>query len=40
VACGRSIPRFPLGVRAINMRGEHVRDRTAWAHEVMGDLPD
>jgi hypothetical protein len=29
--CGRTVPRFPLGIRIINKRGELVAQRLAWA---------
>jgi hypothetical protein len=36
--CGRAIPRFPLGTRAMNKRGRLVREQLAWAQVVAGDL--
>jgi hypothetical protein len=36
--CGRAIPRFPLGTRAMNKRGRLVREQLAWAQAVAGDL--
>jgi hypothetical protein len=30
--CGRSVPRFPLGIRTINKRGKLVRERYDWAY--------
>src|SRR4051794_20051527 len=32
--CGRAIPRFPLGTRAINARGRQVVERMQWAEET------
>lgn len=29
--CGKRIPKFPLGIRSINKRGQQVRDRLEWA---------
>ena len=31
--CGRSIPRFPLGMRATNKRGAQVADRITFAEQ-------
>jgi hypothetical protein len=39
--CGRTVPRFPLGTRAINTRGHQVVDRLRWAEEHGGrDEPE
>lgn len=39
--CGRSVPRFPLGTRAINTRGKQVSERLRWAEEHGGrDVPE
>lgn len=32
--CGRKIPKFPLGMRAINQRGQQVAERLAWFTDV------
>jgi hypothetical protein len=34
--CGRALPRFPLGTRAINGRGRQVIQRLAWERDVLG----
>jgi hypothetical protein len=38
--CGRRVPRFPLGTRAINKRGRLIEQRLAWARDVMPNLGD
>ena len=30
--CGRKVPRFPLGIRTINKRGQLVAERYDWAY--------
>jgi hypothetical protein len=35
--CGRSISRFPLGIRAINRRGKLVVERLEWARAHVGE---
>src|SRR4051794_15571785 len=37
--CGTRVPRFPLGMRSVNKRGELVLDRLQWARRVLGDEP-
>lgn len=32
--CGRTVPRFPLGFRAINGRARQVDERVAWAESL------
>lgn len=34
-SCGREIPRFPLGMRSINKRGQLVAERLAWGTAVL-----
>lgn len=35
--CGATIPRFPLGIRSINTRGEQVKLRLDWANDVYAE---
>jgi hypothetical protein len=38
--CGRSVGRWPLGVRSVNHAGQDVTERLAWARAVFGDHVD
>lgn len=38
--CGRNIPRFPLGIKAINTRGRQVSERLAYAQGCLQDQVD
>ena len=36
--CGRTVRRFPLGMRSVNGRGRYVRERLDWAEDTCRDL--
>lgn len=36
--CGRTVRRFPLGLRSVNTRARLVRERLDWAMEICADL--
>ena len=36
--CGRTVRRFPLGMRSVNTSGRLVRERLEWATEICADL--
>lgn len=36
--CGRTVSRFPLGLRSVNGRGRYVRERLEWAKDTFDEL--
>lgn len=38
--CGEKVGRWPLGIRQVNLRGQQVAERLAWAKAIMGQELD
>ena len=38
--CGERVGRWPLGIRQVNLRGQHVAERLAWAKAILGENVD
>src|SRR5690348_6835874 len=35
--CGERVGRWPLGIRQVNLRGQQVAERLAWAKAIIGE---